>query len=135
MRNVCVATGHVAGGAIGLVGVMLRAEGVAMTGEAFRAVERGALFRRRRRMWVVASDAGHLVAGFEFADALPQRFGLAERADLLRFLIDVNVVVDAVTKIIARAIVGEFVVRLLNGDVAFEMALHANVVAARGREL
>ena len=86
-------------------------------------------------MWVVASDAGHLVAGFEFADALPQRFGLAERADLLRFLIDVNVVVDAVTKIIAGAVVGEFVVRLLDGDVAFEVALHANVVAAGGREL
>jgi hypothetical protein len=53
----------------------------------------------------------------------------------LRFLIDIDVVVDIVAKIGAGAIVGEFVVGLLDGDVAFEMALHADLVATSGCEL
>ena len=114
---------------------MLRTEGVGVTREAFRAIERDALFGRGRRVRIVAGGAGHLVAGFYFADALPERFGLAESSNLLRFLIDIDVVVDIVAEIFAGVIVGELAVGPLDGDVAFEVALHADVVAARGREL
>ena len=86
-------------------------------------------------MRIVARGAGHLVAGFYFADALPERFGLAESSNLLRFLIDIDVVVDIVAEIFAGVIVGELAVGPLDGDVAFEVALHADVVAASGREL
>src|SRR5580698_7573537 len=114
---------------------MLGAEGVGVAGKTFRAIEGDALFGRGRRVRIVAGGAGHFVAGFEFADALPERFGLAERANLLGFLINVNEVVNVVAQIFAGVIVGELAVRLLDGDVAFEVALHADVVATRGGEL
>ena len=54
--------GHMARGAIGLLDVMFRGEGIAMAGEAFGAIVGDALFRWRRGMRIVTAGAGHLVA-------------------------------------------------------------------------
>src|SRR5215813_13267310 len=114
---------------------MLRGERVAVAGETFCAIESDPLFGRRRRMRIVTRRAGHFVARLALADALPQRLRLAERTNLMRFGIHVDVVMDVVAKVVAWTIVSEFAVRLLDGYVAFEVTLHADVVAARGSEL
>lgn len=132
VRDVCGAARHVARRAVGLIGMMLRAESIAVARKTFRAIVRDALFGRGRGMRIVAACAGHFVAGLAFADALPERFGLAERANSLRFRIDIKEVVDVLAQVFTGTVVGELVVRLLDGDVAFEVALHADIVAASG---
>ncbi len=53
--------GHVARGAVGMIGVMFGGESCAVTGQALRAVKRNAFLGRDRAMRIVAAEAGHRV--------------------------------------------------------------------------
>src|ERR1700758_4444548 len=108
---------HVARSAVRLVGMVPCGEGVAMTGQAFTAVVRNPFLGARCRMRIVATRAGQLIARFLLADALSQRFALAQRAKFASSLVLVDIVVNIVSQVIAGAEISKMFPRLLNGNV------------------
>src|ERR1700685_16214 len=86
-------------------------------------------------MRIVAGYAPHRVAGFFLAHALRQRLHLTERAHPAPVVAYVNKIPDEVGEILACLEFIEMASRLLNRDISFQVALHADLVAALRREL
>ncbi len=73
-------SGHVADGAIGMIGMVLCCESRAVAGQALTSIECNAVFRRGRLVRVVAARARHSIARFLLALALRQSLHLADSA-------------------------------------------------------
>src|SRR3984885_15651665 len=82
----------------------------------------------------MAGDAPHRVASFFLAHALRQRLHLAERTHSAAVVTGENKIPNEIREVFAGLEFIEMAPRLLDRDVSFQMALHANFIAARSRE-
>src|ERR1700733_40258 len=83
----------------------------------------------------MTGDAPHRVASFFLAHALRQRLHLAERAHSAAVVTRINKVSYKIREVFAGLEFIEMASWLLDRDVSFQVALHANFIAARRREL
>ena len=82
--------------AIRLLGMMLRRKLLAVAVHAFPAIIRHFFFLQRRVVRIMAAGAAHARARLAFADALRQRFRLAQSTEPLRLTGRDQVVVNVV---------------------------------------
>src|ERR1022692_242631 len=126
---------HVAGRAIGVIGMVFGGESCAVTGQTLAAIEGYPVFWGRRLMRVVAAGARHGISRFLLALALRQRFHLADGAQSGPRGVDQKKIADVVRECISGPEFVHVPSRAFDGGFPFQMALHANVIAARGSQL
>jgi len=124
--------GHVAGRAVRLFLVVFSGELFAVARDAFGAVVGGAILWRDGLVRVVAGGAGKGVARFFLAAAFGEGFELASGAESGRNVAGEDVVADVGREIIAGAKFVDVLSGAFDGGVAFEMTLHANLIAECG---
>lgn len=127
-------SGHVAGSAVELILVMPGGELFAVAGNAFGAEVRDTIFGRNGLVGVVAGGASKPGAGFFLAGAFGEGFELAGGAETGRDIAGEDVVADIGGEIVAGMEIVDVFAGALDGRVAFEMALHADLIAKNGRE-
>jgi len=127
--------GHVAGSAVGLILVVFGGKLFAVARNAFDAEIGGAIFGRHGLVRIVAGGASESVAGLLLAATFGESFELAGGAESWRDIAGEDVVTDEGGEVVAGTEFVDVFAGALDGSVAFEMALHADLIAKSGREL
>ena len=122
---------HVASRAIRLLRVMLGPECFTVACKTFSAVVGDTLFCRRRRVRIMTTGTRHCFAAFSFAFALRQRLYLGDRTQTLLFCAGEDVMADIVSKQVTGTKVISMPPGALDGDVALEVAFHADGIPLR----
>ena len=120
--------------AVTLIGVVFFGECIAVARDTLRAVVLDFLRRRGRGVRVVAGDAPHCIASFLLAHTLRQSLHLAERTHSAAVVTGIDKVSNKIGEILTGLEFIEMAPGLLDRDVSFEMALHADLVTPLGRE-
>jgi hypothetical protein len=86
-------------------------------------------------MGVMATQARHRIARLALANVLRQRFALVQGAQFLLAVEYIQVIVHIVRQILTGTKIRQVPARLLNRNVALQMARHAHGIASRGEQL
>jgi hypothetical protein len=118
--------------AVGLIGAVFLAELHTVACEALRPIEPNPLVCRYRSMGVVATRTRHCITRLLLAPALRQLFELARRSPPGFSVVGEDVVPYIIGEIVTRPVLIEVLTWPLDGRIAFQMTLHADLVAALG---
>src|SRR5258708_10413548 len=121
---------HVTSRTVRLLRVMLEAKGRTVAGQAFPTIVRRSLMLSGMVVRIVTTDTGHRIARFNLAFALPQSFKLAVGPQSRSLGSRKNVMADVIVENLARTEIVGVAPGALHFRPAFQIALHANRIAA-----